>query len=156
MLWTNSALTHLHYIFVTYTRCVFMLLIIHQSQSWTLLNLNIFLSALKRQVITITVRMSQYRYTVVFSYHFISNETYFRLVGSPVPVNKSVSQLLEHLNTKIKIQRTAVWILVKKNSNPTTNLTNSKSCKGRGEDHWRVKYVIVWTVRLSAPDTANS
>lgn len=155
MLWTNSALTHLHYIFVTYTRCVFMLLIIHQSQSWTFLNLNIFLSALKRQVITITVRMSQYRYTVVFSYHFISNETYFRLVGSPVPVNKSVSQLLEHLTID---QDSANCGLNsgKKNSNPTTNLTNSKSCKGRGEDHWRVKYVIVWTIRSSAPDTANS
>lgn len=66
-------------------------------QSWTLLNLNIFAQCIEKVVITIIVRMSQYRYTVVFSYHFISNETYIRLLGSPVPVNKSVSQLLEHL-----------------------------------------------------------
>lgn len=154
MLWTNSALTHLHYIFVTYTRCVLCCLL--YTSVLNIVESQYFSQCIEKVVITIIVRMSQYRYTVVFSYHFISNETYIRLLGSPVPVNKSVSQLLEHLNTKIKIQRTAVWILVKKNSNPTTNLTNSKSCKGRGEDHWRVKYVIVWTVRSSAPDTANS
>lgn len=114
-----------------------------------------FSQCIEKVVITIIVRMSQYRYTVVFSYHFISNETYIRLLGSPVPVNKSVSQLLEHLTID---QDSANCGLNsgKKNSNPTTNLTNSKSCKGRGEDHWRVKYVIVWTVRSSAPDTANS
>lgn len=103
MLWTNSALTHLHYIFVTYTRCVFMLLIIHynkQFESTSVLNIvesQYFSQYIEKVVITIIVRMSQYRYTVVFSYHIISNETYIRLLGSPVPVNKSVSQLLEHL-----------------------------------------------------------
>lgn len=66
MLWTNTTLSHLHYIFVTYTSCglyVCLLCINLGLESQYFLNM---LNAVKRQVITIIARMSPYRFTAIF------------------------------------------------------------------------------------------